>query len=249
MPDAAVQAGRVNVNQNLVVPNARPFDVAEPQNINGPVLVLSDGLHMRAAIALADSAGIESLTMRRLGRELGVEAMSLYNHVANKDEILDGMIDAIFSEIDLPSTEADWRPAMRRRAVSARAVLSRHPWAIGLMDSRRNPGPATLRHHDSVIGTLRRAGFSIAMAAHAFSALDSYIYGFALQESSLPFDSAEELAEVAEDIFRQLPADEYPYLTELAVEHALQPGYDYGSEFEFGLDLILDGLERLRDSA
>ena len=120
----------------------------------------------------------------------------------------------------------------------------RHPWAIGLMDSRSTPGPATLRHHDAVLGILRNAGFSIEMAAHAFSVLDSYIYGFALQETSLPFETSEELEAVAETIFEQFPADEYPYLTEMAVEHALQPGYAYANEFEFGLDLILDGLDR-----
>jgi hypothetical protein len=187
--------------------------------------------------------------MRKLGDALGVEAMSLYNHVANKGDLLDGMVDFVFSEIDLPTAGADWKTAMRQRAVSAREVLSRHPWAIGLMESRTSPGPATLRHHDAVIGSLRRGGFSIEMAAHAYSVLDSYVYGFALQEASLPFDTAEETAEVAEMIFKQLRPDEYPYLTELTVEHVLQPGYDYGNEYEFGLDLILAGLERARDAA
>ena len=204
---------------------------------------------LRAAVALADNGGIESLTMRKLGAELGVEAMSLYHHVANKDELLNGMIDVVFSEIDLPSGAADWKAAMRGRAISAREVLSRHPWAIGLMESRTTPGPATLRHHDTVIGTLRKAGFSIELAAHAFAALDSYTYGFALQELSLPFDTAEETAQVAQTILAQFPADEYPHLTELAVEHVMQPGYDYGDEYEFGLDLMLDGLERARDAA
>ena len=138
---------------------------------------------------------------------------------------------------------------MRDRAGSARRALSRHPRAIALMQSLTAPGPSTLRHHDAVIGSLREAGFSIELAAHAFSSLDSSIYGFALQEASLPFDAAEETAEVAEMILSQFPADEYPHLTELTLEHVLQPGYDYGNEFEFGLDLILDGLERLRGSA
>ena len=138
---------------------------------------------------------------------------------------------------------------MRQRAISARAVLARHPWAIGLMESRSRPGPATLRHHDAVIGCLREAGFSIAMTAHAYSVLDSYIYGFALQQASLPFKTSEEAAEVAESILRQFPADAYPHLTELTIQHVLQPGYDYADEFAFGLDLILDGLERLRDTA
>ena len=202
-----------------------------------------------AAVAFADENGIGSLSMRKLGEALGVEAMSLYNHVANKDDLLDGMVDLVFGEIDLPSGASDWKTAMRDRAGSARRALSRHPWAIALMQSRTAPGPSTLRHHDAVIGSLRGAGFSIEMAAHAFSALDSYIYGFALQEASLPFDAAEETAEVAEMILSQFPADEYPHLTELTLEHVLQPGYDYGNEFEFGLDLVLDGLERLRGSA
>jgi AcrR family transcriptional regulator len=202
-----------------------------------------------AAVACADESGIGSLSMRKLGEALGVEAMSLYNHVASKAELLDGMIDLVFSEIGVPSAGAGWRAAMRQRALSARQVLSRHPWAIGLMDSRRAPGPATLRHHDAVIGCLREAGFPVALAAHAFSILDSYIYGFALQEASLPFDTGQETAELAEMIMARFPPGAYPHLTELTVEHVLQPGYDYGDEYEFGLSLILDGLDRAKDSA
>jgi AcrR family transcriptional regulator len=199
---------------------------------------------LRAAVTLADGGGIESLTMRKLGVELGVEAMSLYNHVANKGDLLDGMIDIVFGEIDLPADDGDWRTAMRGRAISARLVLSRHRWATGLMESRATPGPANLRHHDAVLGVLRGAGFSITLAAHAYSALDSYIYGFALQEPSLPFQTAEETAQVAQMIMGQFASGQYPHLTEFAVEHVLQPGYDYGDEFVYGLDLILDGLER-----
>ncbi|MCA1690653.1 MAG: TetR/AcrR family transcriptional regulator [Actinobacteria bacterium] len=221
--------------------------MAPPTKASQARVPLSRDRVLRAAVALADESGRGSLSMRKLGEALGVEAMSLYNHVANKDDLLDGMIDLVFSEIDLPSGETDWRTAMRRRAVSARLALSCHPWAIGLMESRASPGPETLRHHDSVIGSLRAAGFSIEMAAHAFSVLDSYIYGFALQEASLPFHTAEETAEVAQMILAQFPRDEYPHLAELTIEHVLQPGYDYGNEFEFGLDLILDGLERARE--
>ena len=202
---------------------------------------------LRAAVAFADESGIATLSMRKLGEVLGVEAMSLYNHVANKGDLLDGMIDYVFSEIGLPCGEAGWKTAMRQRAVSARQVLIRHRWAIGLMESRSSPGPATLRHHDAVIGSLRAAGFPIALAAHAFSVLDSYIYGFALQEASLPFDAGEETADLARMIMARFTPDEYPHLTELTVEYVLQPGYDYGDEFEFGLDLILDGLERARE--
>ena len=201
---------------------------------------------LHAAVALADASGSETLSMRKLGEALGVEAMSLYNHVANKEDLLDGMIDVVFAEIDLPTGWADWRAAMRQRAISARRVLSRHGWAIGLMESRSSPGRATLRHHDAVIGCLRDAGFSIELAAHAFSVLDSYIYGFALQERSLPFPTPEQTAGLAQDILASFPADRYPHLAELTARHVLQPGYDYGDEFEFGLELILDGLERIR---
>jgi AcrR family transcriptional regulator len=202
---------------------------------------------LRVAVDLADRVGIDSLTMRKLGEELGVEAMSLYNHVANKGDLLDGMIDIVFGEIDLPIEETDWRTAMRRRAISARLALSRHPWAIGRMESRTTPGPETLRHHDAVLGILRAAGFSVELAAHAYSALDSYIYGFALQAPSLPFDSqdnGQDTAAVTQAIMARFTSGQYPHLTEMAVDHVLQPGYDYADEFEFGLDLILDGLEK-----
>ena len=204
---------------------------------------------LRVAFERTDKDGIESLSMRKLAQELGVEAMSLYRHVRNKGEIIDGMIDLLFGEIGLPDTGVDWKTAMRQRAISAREVLARHPWAIGLMESRSTPGPATLQHHDAVIGCLREAGFSIAMAAHAYSVLDSYIYGFALQQASLPFKTSDEALDVADSIQRQFPAHAYPHLTELTLQHVLQPGYDYADEFEFGLDLILDGLESVRNRA
>lgn len=198
------------------------------------------------AVALADEIGISTLTMRRLADRLHVEPMSLYHHVANKDEILDGMVDVVFREIELPATHVDWKTAMRARAASAREALRRHHWATGRMESRANPGPATLRHHDAVIGCLRNAGFTIELTAHAFAAIDSYLYGFAMQELTLPFSTPEDTAELATTIVDQFPADEYPHLAELTTEHVLQPGYDYGNEFEYGLDLILDGLERAR---
>src|SRR4051794_26796714 len=210
-----------------------------------PRVPLSRERVLQAAVAFADENGVESLSMRKLGEALGVEAMSLYNHVANKVDLLDGMIDAVFAEIGLPTDEAGWRTAMRRRAISVRRVLRRHPWAIGLMESRTSPGPATLAHHDAVIGVLRRGGFTVAQTAHAFSLLDSYIYGFALEEKALPFEGPEQTAELAATMLAQFPADRYPYFVELATEHVLQPGYDYGDEFEFGLDLILDGLQRV----
>jgi AcrR family transcriptional regulator len=201
-----------------------------------------------AGVAFADEHGIASLSMRKLGQALGVEAMSLYNHVANKDQLLDGMVDLVFSEIELPDIGADWKTAMRERAESARRALGRHPWAINLMSTRTSPGLATLRHHDAVIGSLRAGGFSIAMAAHAFSLLDSYIYGFALQEATLPMgDTEAETADVARSMMAEVSPDVFPHLIELTVEHILQPGYDYGNEFKFGIDLILDGLETARD--
>ncbi|CUR55201.1 Transcriptional regulator, TetR family [metagenome] len=197
------------------------------------------------AVGLADAGGIASLTMRKLAAELGVEAMSLYHHVANKDDILDAMVDFVFSEIELPSLTAPWRAAMRARAFSAREVLLAHPWAIGLMDSRATPGQATLRHHDAVLGCLRTSGFEIAMAAHAISLLDSYVHGFVLQEISLPFDASSSLDAEATEMLAQMDTAAFPYLMEIATEHVLQPGYSYADEFPFGLELILDGLERL----
>jgi len=202
---------------------------------------------LRAAISLADRNGIESLSMRKLGQKLGVEAMSLYNHLRNKVDMLDGMVDVVFGEIDLPASAEDWRTAMRKRAISARQVLLRHPWAIGLMESRATPGPATLRHHDAVLGSLRKAGFSVDLTAHAYSILDGYIYGFTLTELTLPFRNSE-VAEVAENIMDGFRPGEYPYLAEMAVDRAMKPGYNYGDEFEYGLDLILDGIKRARES-
>lgn len=202
---------------------------------------------LQTAVALADANGIAGLSMRKLAEALGVEAMSLYHHFANKEAILDGMVDVVFGEIEFPTRRVGWRVAMRRRAVATRQALLRHGWALGLLESRRNPGLATLRHHDAVIGCLRRGGFSVAATASAFSLLDSYTYGFVLQELALPFRTAEEIQAVAGEILGRLPADELPHFTELTVQHALQPGYAYAKEFEIGLELVLDGLERLRE--
>jgi AcrR family transcriptional regulator len=196
------------------------------------------------ALAIADAGGLETLTMRTLGQELGVGPMALYRHVANKDDIVDGIVDLVFGEIDVPVSGAAWRPAMRRRAISVRDALMRHRWAIGLMEARRNPGPANLRHHDAVIGNLRAAGFDMAMAAHAYSLLDSYIYGFAQTQMNLPFESTSDIVEVAQEMLQPFPVNAYPHLAAFITEHAMKPGYDYGDEFEYGLDLILDGLER-----
>lgn len=201
------------------------------------------------AVRLADSEGVDGLSMRRLAGALGAGAMSLYHYVANKEQLLDAMIDVVFGEIELPPVGTDWQSAMRRRSVSARHVLARHPWAVGLMESRTSPGPAHLRHREAITACLRRAGFPVLMATHATWLLDSYVYGYALQEASLPFDTAGELADLVEDVFLpQLPADEFPYLNESAAA-LVAAGYDPTEEFVFGLDLILAALEPLRASA
>jgi AcrR family transcriptional regulator len=201
---------------------------------------------LRAAVDLTDKSGLDAFTMRELGQRLGVEAMSLYNHVANKDDILDGMLDLVVSEIDLPSADVDWRVAMRRRAASARVVFGRHPWASALIDSRESSGPARLHYFDSVIGTLRRAGFSVELAVYAFSAIDSYIYGFGRQQVNMAAGEGTS-EESAEAILSAIPEGEFPYLAEVITEFMMKAGYDESVDFEFGLGLILDGLERARD--
>src|SRR5918992_4104048 len=202
---------------------------------------------LHAAVALAARDGIESLTMRKLAEELGVGAMSLYYYVPNKEELIDGMVDIVFGEIE-PPTDVDWKTAMRRRAISTRDALNRHRWAVGLMESRRTPGPASLRLREAILRCLREAGFSIEMTIQAYSVQDAYIYGFALQEKSLPFESAEESAAVAEEHARRLAAfaEEFPYLAEVVAGHVAKVGYDFTEAFEYGLDLILDALEQRR---
>ncbi len=195
-----------------------------------------------AAVELADADGLTSLSMRSVARRLGVEAMSLYHHVANKEDLLDGMVDAVFAEFHAPVPGHDWARELRRRSQSARDVLKRHPWAVGLMDSRRSPGMATLLHHDAVLGCLREAGFSLELTGHAFAVLDAHLYGFLVQELSLAFDGEQDLAELGAALVQNLPPGQLPYFREFTLDHALQPGYDFGNEFEVGLDLILEGL-------
>lgn len=199
---------------------------------------------LSAALAVADVGGLDALTIRTLAAELGAKPMSVYYHVANKDEILDGLVDLVFDEIDLPIPGREWRSELGRRAESARAVLRKHRWAIGLLESRTRPGPATLRHHDAVLATFRAAGFPTALTASAYALIDSYVYGFALQEASLPFEGPEGVREVAGPIMELMSSGEYPHLVDMAATYYTQPGYDFGDEFRFGLDLILDGLER-----
>jgi AcrR family transcriptional regulator len=200
-------------------------------------------------MVVADAGGLARLTIRSLAEELGVKPMAVYHHVANKDEILDGIVDLVFEAIELPSPEGDWRQELRRSASSARAVLRQHPWAVSLLESRTSPGPATLRHHDVVIGTFRGAGFSVEDTAHAYAVLDAFVYGFALQEASLPFDDPADVPQVAGPMVERMAGGDYPHLVEFATQHVMRPGYDFGVEFEFGLDLVLDGLARLLDGA
>ena len=196
-----------------------------------------------AALALADENGIESLSMRRLGEELGVEAMSLYKHAANKDAILDGIVDLVASEIELPAIGGDWKMAMRRRATSAHEVLLRHPWATMLIVSRTNIGPAMLRYVDATIGCLREAGFSYAMADHAWNAIDSHVYGFTLQKLNFPFQP-NEYAQAAKAFLPLIPADRFPYLNGMS-QQVIGGSHDGLQDLQFGLELILDGLERI----
>jgi AcrR family transcriptional regulator len=197
---------------------------------------------MLGAMAVADAGGMTALTIRSLAEHLGVKPMSVYHHVASKSEIIDGIVDLVFSEIELPSSSGDWREEMRRRSASARRVLGRHPWAIQLLQSRTHPGPATLRHHNAVLGTLRAAGFSVEKTAHAFALIDSFVFGFALSEAALPIHGPETISEVADQMMAPFDPAEFPHLVEFSVEHILKPGYDFGEEFNFGLTLILDGL-------
>ena len=198
---------------------------------------------LAGAMRLADRIGIEKLTIRRLADELGVTPMAIYRYMPSKEAIVDGMVEAVFTEIDLPPLETDWKAAMRRRCVSLHEVLLRHPWAPPLMESRPAPGPALLHHHDVVLGYLRRGGLPLPWAAHAYAVLDSYVFGFAMQEANLPFGGDHQIGDLADAILTAIPAAQYPYLREFTAHHALQPGYHFGSSFDVGLDLLLDGLD------
>ena len=202
---------------------------------------------LEVALVVADSEGIEAVTMRRLARELGVEAASLYHHVHGKDQILDGLVDVVAAEIELPKPSSDWRETVSQRAHHTRAGLLRHPWAVSLMASRTSPGPATLGLLETGIRCFREGGFSVLSAAHAVSTVDSYVHGFVLQEVNLPFRNESELAAMTAAIMETFPASEFPYLFEMTVEHVLQPGYDYGNEFDSGLTVVLNGVAAMRE--
>jgi AcrR family transcriptional regulator len=201
---------------------------------------------VRKAVALAAEGGFDSVSMRKLAEKLATAPMSLYRHVANKEDLVDGMVNVVFAEMYPPAIGGDWKSELRKRGNSARAALQRHPWAIGLMETRMHPGPASAVHHNATMGCLREAGFEFRDAVHAYNLLDSYGYGFALQENTIPFETPEESAEMAKTTVADLGAD-YPYLAEVVVELGKR-GYDYNEEFEFGLELILDGLEHLLGS-
>jgi AcrR family transcriptional regulator len=220
----------------------RPTEVANRAPVNSQRT-------LEVALAVADSEGLQAVTMRRLARELGVEAASLYHHVDGKGQILDGLVDLVAAEIELVDSDTDWRESITQRARHTRAVLRRHPWAVSLMASRTTPGPATLRLLEAGIRAFREGGFPVVLAAHAISTVDSYVHGFVLQEVNLPFRDEAELAAMTGAIMEAFPASEFPYLFELTVEHVLQPGYDYGQEFDSGLRVVLNGIAGMLDES
>ncbi len=223
--------------------------MSEPTQSRGRTGLTADRV-VSGAMDLADRIGVDAFTIRRLAAALDVKPMTLYHHVPSKEAIIDRAIDRVFAEIALPPDDVDWRAGIRLRCVSARQVLSRHPWATPLMETRTSPGPANLHHHDSVLGCLRRGGLSIALTAHAYAILDSYIYGFALQEATLPFDTATgtDVTALAEQLVAAFPAGQYPHLVAFTVGHVLQPGYSFPASFGVGLDFLLGGIEAARQA-
>lgn len=212
-----------------------------------PQIPLSRDRILLAAIRLADKGGFESLSMRKIAQELGVQAMSLYNHVANKDDLLDGIVDIVIGEIEVPDLGIDWQTAMRRRANSAHEVLLRHPWATMPIVSRINVGPAMLRYINGTLGCLCEAGFSFELVDRAWNAIDSHIYGFTLQEMNFPIETTE-YAKAAKEYLPNISADKYPYMNRLT-QHLIDGHYHGIADFNFGLELILNGLEKLRTKA
>lgn len=211
---------------------------------SGSRVSLTRELVLRAALTIIDEGGLDALSMRLLGTRLGVEAMSLYNHVANKDDIIDGVLDLVVEEIAIPAVSDDWRAAMKERAFSAWVAFKRHPWASALMDSRISSSPSRLRYFDAILGTLSRAGFSLELAARAFSILDCYVYGFGRQSLNMVSSGEKEPEKRAEAFSENIPDQAYPHLAKMT-EFAMKQSYDEDADFEFGIELILDGLERL----
>ncbi len=218
-----------------------------PQTTPEPRAPLSRERVLQAAVRLADESGIDALSMRRLGQELGVEAMSLYNHVTNKDDLHKGIVELVLSEIESPRDGGDWKDEIRRTAISSYQAFVRHRWACGLMMRGPSVSPVRMEWMEAVLRTLRTAGFSADLTHHAYHALDSHITGFTLWIVSMPFETHEDLVDLAEGFLPTVSSEKFPYFVEHAEQHLLPPDPDEKSEFEFGLDLILDGLERLRD--
>ena len=226
----------------IPMPPTRSTSPDRPDRPDRPALT-RDAV-VTAATEMADAEGLERLSMRRLGERLGVEAMSLYHHVPGKTALLDAMVDQVFAEMSVPEGD-DWRAGLRARAVAQRAVLRRHRWALSVIESRRSPGFANLRHHDATLGFLRRTGFDVHAAGHAYALLDAYVLGFVLQEQQLPFDVSN-AEEVAVELLDQNAALDLPHLTEFVQELVMPGGYDFADEFEVGLDLVLDAVGGLR---
>ena len=203
---------------------------------------------LEGAVALADDIGIEALTIRKLATALDTKPMTIYHHVPSKEEIVNGMVEVVFAEIEKPPEDQDWKSAVRRRCISARDVMKRHPWAAPLMESRTAPGPENLGHHETVLACLRRGGLSWQMTAHAYAILDAFVYGFAFQEATLPEGAGEEFVEFAKDMADVFDPETLPHLADFTVNHVFQPGYNFADSFDFGLDLILDALEQVASS-
>ena len=230
--------------QHPVVSDDRSVDLPEFERVEP----LSRDRVLRAALGLADARGIESVSMRRLGQELGVEAMSLYHHVSNKNDIRDGIVNIVLHEIEEPAADSDWRSALHQTALSSHEAFVRHRWACVEMLRLPTVRPVRLRWMETVPRTLREAGFSPELTHHAHHAVESYITGFTLWQLSMPFETQEELADIAGSALRDIPVDRYPYVVEHARQHMAPSTGDGRSEFEFGLDLVLDGLQRLREA-
>jgi AcrR family transcriptional regulator len=212
-----------------------------------PRLPLTRDRILRAALELADDDGIDSLTMRKLGQDLGFEAMSLYHYVANKNDLLDGLCDLVLAESDLPSPHGDWAEAVRASAISVHRALHRHPWACTLLMSPDHVRPARLRYMDSLLGRLRDAGFSAETTYHAYHVIDGHIFGFSFWQSSHSYTPAE-VSHLVEMFAKAIPEDEYPHLHEHGAQHLAEGSHHDVSAFEFGLDLILDGLKKVHDA-
>lgn len=207
-----------------------------------PRNTLSRDRVVAGAIALADAEGLDALTIRTLAERLGVRPMALYHHIANKDELLDAIVDVVHGEVHLPTGD-NWRDELAERSRSMRAVLGRHRWALGLMETRASPGPATIASHEAVLGVLFAAGFSTPATAHAYAVLDAFVYGFALQESML---DAVGLGTATDELLEQMDFSASPHMAAFAADHAAAPDYDFGDSFEVGLTIVLDGIAGLR---